>query len=81
MIYRRGCKRHGRVDRGDREPCGDGGLNRPRKRRLDPRQRKYGLNKANMTGVISLGSGRVLTDFSYRPNCANKVMTLLPRTK
>ena len=50
VIYNRGCWRCGGVDKGDREPCGDGRLNRPRKRRMDTRQGKNGLNKTNMTG-------------------------------
>ena len=29
---------------------------------INCRQRKYGLNKTNMTGVIGLGSGRVKED-------------------
>ena len=62
VIYGRRCWRLGRVDKGDREPCGDGGLRRPRKRRMDAKQGKDGLNKANMTGVIGLGSGRVIID-------------------
>ena len=62
MIYSQECWRRGRVDKGDQELCGDGGLSRSRKGRLDPRQGKDGLNKANMTGVIGLGSGRVITD-------------------
>ena len=49
VICIRGCLRHGLVDKGDREPCGDGGLIRPRKRRVDARQGKDGLNKENMT--------------------------------
>ena len=49
VICSRGCWRHGRVDKGDWEPCGDGGLNRPRNRRMDVRQGKDGLNKPNMT--------------------------------
>ena len=62
MINSQGCWRRGRVDKGDWEPCGDGGLSRPRKGRLDNKQGKDGLNKTNMTGVIGFGSRRVITD-------------------
>ena len=46
----------------DREPCGDGGLSRARKRQMDTIRGKGGLNKANITGVIGLGCGRVIID-------------------
>ena len=62
VICNRGCWRRGQVDKGDREPRGDGGLSRLMKRQMDARQGKDGLNKANMTRVISLSGGRVITD-------------------
>ena len=46
----------------DLEPCEDGGLSRARKRRRYIIQGKDGLNKVNMTGVIGLCGGRVITD-------------------
>ena len=62
VICSRGCWRRGQVDKGDREPPGNGGLSRLRKRRMDSRQGKDGLNKGNMTRVIGLGGGRVITN-------------------